>query len=165
MALSALSIGNKKRRTTQRARKSSGCIGKRRAVRRSFTNRARHVLNTNNMPILSTIMGWKYGFTRRLRLMSYFVNTKQFLNVKWGTANPIMLTRPRIWPYPQCALLALMFQGERRPAKVHYQRGRNKRQFHHRRHYPTTAQLRHHQVYRPFGREQDSRFRPCRQPE
>ena len=50
-----------------------------------------HTLETKNMPILSTIMGWKYGFESPFKAEVYFVNTRQFTDLKWGTANPIMM--------------------------------------------------------------------------
>ena len=49
----------------------------------------RHVLFTANMPILSTIMGWKYGFESPFKVDVYFVNMRQFINQKWGTSNPV----------------------------------------------------------------------------
>ncbi|MCL1974241.1 MAG: SPFH domain-containing protein [Bacteroidetes bacterium] len=58
----------------------------------------RHVLETNNMPILTTIMGWKYGFNSPFKVDVYFVNTKQFLNLRWGTPNPIMMRDPEFGP-------------------------------------------------------------------
>ncbi len=58
----------------------------------------RHVLETNNMPILTTLKGWKYGFKSPFKVDVYFVNTKQFLNQRWGTANPIMLRDPEFGP-------------------------------------------------------------------
>lgn len=51
----------------------------------------RHQLSTNNLPILSTIMGWKYGFDSPFRCEVYFVRTTQVTDLKWGTPNPIML--------------------------------------------------------------------------
>lgn len=51
----------------------------------------RHQLTTNNMPVLSTIMGWKYGFNSPFRCEVYFVRTTQVTDLKWGTPNPIML--------------------------------------------------------------------------
>ena len=54
----------------------------------------RYQLTTNNMPILTTLKGWKYGFNSPFKVDVYFVNTKQFLNLKWGTANPIMMRDP-----------------------------------------------------------------------
>jgi membrane protease subunit (stomatin/prohibitin family) len=54
----------------------------------------RYELTTANMPVLSTLKGWKYGFNSPFKVEVYFVNTKQFLNLKWGTKNPIMLRDP-----------------------------------------------------------------------
>jgi membrane protease subunit (stomatin/prohibitin family) len=51
----------------------------------------RHQLATNNLPLLSTIMGWKYGFNSPFRCEVYFVRTTQVTDLKWGTPNPIML--------------------------------------------------------------------------
>ncbi len=48
-------------------------------------------LNTNNMPIMSTLLGWKHDFESPFKSEVYFVNTKLFTNQKWGTQNPIPL--------------------------------------------------------------------------
>src|SRR5712664_4116627 len=48
-------------------------------------------LNTDNIPILSTLKGWKYGFESPFKADVYFVNTRLFTGNKWGTANPIMM--------------------------------------------------------------------------
>ena len=53
-----------------------------------------HTLITQNMPILSTLKGWKYGFNSPFKAEVYFVNTKRFTGMKWGTANPIMMRDP-----------------------------------------------------------------------
>jgi membrane protease subunit (stomatin/prohibitin family) len=50
-----------------------------------------YTLETQNMPILSTIMGWKYGFHSPFKAEVYFVNTRQFTDMKWGTQNPVTL--------------------------------------------------------------------------
>lgn len=50
-----------------------------------------YTLTTDNLPILSTIMGWKYGFDSPFRSEVYFVSTRQITELKWGTPNPIML--------------------------------------------------------------------------
>ncbi len=50
-----------------------------------------HELQTANMPILSTLKGWKYGFESPFKVDVYFVNTRQFIDQKWGTANPIIV--------------------------------------------------------------------------
>lgn len=58
----------------------------------------RHELTTANIPILSTIKGWKYGFNSPFKVDIYFVATKQFMNLKWGTPQPIMLRDPELGP-------------------------------------------------------------------
>ena len=50
-----------------------------------------YTLTTENLPILSTLKGWKYGFNSPFKAEVYFVNTKRFTDLKWGTANPIMM--------------------------------------------------------------------------
>src|SRR6478736_190850 len=50
-----------------------------------------YTLETQNMPILSTLKGWKYGFNSPFKAEVYFVNTKRFTDMKWGTMNPIMM--------------------------------------------------------------------------
>lgn len=50
-----------------------------------------HKLSTRNLPILATIKGWKYGFESPFKAEVYFVSTRLFTNLKWGTANPIMM--------------------------------------------------------------------------
>jgi membrane protease subunit (stomatin/prohibitin family) len=49
-----------------------------------------HTLSTSNMPILSTLMGWKYAFNSPFKADVFFVNTRNFTDIKWGTRNPIM---------------------------------------------------------------------------
>jgi excisionase family DNA binding protein len=51
----------------------------------------KHTLTTDNIPILSTLKGWKYGLHSPFQADVYFVNTRLFTGNKWGTANPIML--------------------------------------------------------------------------
>ncbi|MCD4535159.1 SPFH domain-containing protein [Nocardioides sp. cx-169] len=45
-------------------------------------------LTTQNLPILSTIKGWKYGFDSPFKAEVYFVGTRQYTDLKWGTQNP-----------------------------------------------------------------------------
>ncbi|MEI6737092.1 MAG: SPFH domain-containing protein [Pseudomonadota bacterium] len=45
-------------------------------------------LTTQNMPILSTLKGWKYGFESPFKAEVYFVNTRKFTDLKWGTPGP-----------------------------------------------------------------------------
>lgn len=48
-------------------------------------------LATRNLPVLSDLMGWKYGFESPFKAEVYFVSTRTFTDRKWGTKNPIML--------------------------------------------------------------------------
>ncbi len=48
-------------------------------------------LKTDNLPILSTLQGWKYGFDSPFKSEVYFVSTRQITDLKWGTPNPIIL--------------------------------------------------------------------------
>ncbi|MFC5047649.1 SPFH domain-containing protein [Aquimarina hainanensis] len=54
-----------------------------------------YTLNTQNLPILTTIKGWKYGFNSPFKAEVYFVNTRLFTDEKWGTKNPITLNDDR----------------------------------------------------------------------
>lgn len=58
----------------------------------------RYQLTTQNLPILSTLKGWKYGFNSPFVAEVYFVVTKQFLNLPWGTATPIMMRDKEFGP-------------------------------------------------------------------
>src|SRR5207249_1347617 len=51
----------------------------------------KHTLTTDNIPILSTLKGWKYGLHSPFKADLYYVNTRLFTGNKWGTANPVML--------------------------------------------------------------------------
>lgn len=51
----------------------------------------RHELTTSNMPITTTLKSWKYLFNSPFKVDVYFVNTKQFTNLKWGTSNPVIV--------------------------------------------------------------------------
>ena len=50
-----------------------------------------YTLQTENLPILSTLRGWKFGFSSPFKAEVYFVATRIFTDAKWGTKNPIML--------------------------------------------------------------------------
>lgn len=54
----------------------------------------RHELTTNNLPILTTLKSWPYGFSSPFKVDVYFVSTKIFSGQKWGTKNPIPLRDP-----------------------------------------------------------------------
>ncbi|TPD67348.1 SPFH domain-containing protein [Flavobacterium microcysteis] len=53
-----------------------------------------HKLNTENIPVLSRLKGWEHGFESPFKTDIYFVNTRQFVNNKWGTPVPIMMRDP-----------------------------------------------------------------------
>lgn len=55
-------------------------------------------LRTDNLPILSTLQGWKHGFDSPFKAEVYFVSTRQVTDLKWGTPNPIMLRDPDYGP-------------------------------------------------------------------
>ncbi|WP_166826533.1 SPFH domain-containing protein [Thalassoroseus pseudoceratinae] len=57
-----------------------------------------YTLKTDNLPLLSTLQGWKYGFDSPFRSEVYFVSTKKLTGLKWGTPNPIMLRDPEFGP-------------------------------------------------------------------
>jgi membrane protease subunit (stomatin/prohibitin family) len=50
-----------------------------------------YALETKNLPVLSTLMGWKHGFDSPFKSEIYFVSTRQLTNLKWGTSNPVPL--------------------------------------------------------------------------
>jgi len=48
-----------------------------------------HELTTANMPILSTLLGWKHGFESPFKAEVYFMKTSKFTDLKWGTRGPV----------------------------------------------------------------------------
>jgi membrane protease subunit (stomatin/prohibitin family) len=57
-----------------------------------------YTLDTRNLPILATLQGWKYGFESPFKAEVYFVNTRQFTNLKWGTMNPVIVRDAEFGP-------------------------------------------------------------------
>lgn len=51
----------------------------------------RYELSTSNMPVLTALKAWQFGFNSPFKADVYFVSTKQFLDRKWGTSNPVMM--------------------------------------------------------------------------
>ena|SRR5438034_2321243 len=51
----------------------------------------KHTLTTDNIPILTKLKSWKYGFNSPFKADVYFLNTRLFTGNKWGTANPVMM--------------------------------------------------------------------------
>lgn len=54
----------------------------------------RHVLKTENMPVLTKLKAWKHGFNSPFKADVYFISTRQLTNFKWGTPNPIFVKDP-----------------------------------------------------------------------
>ncbi|MDJ0827825.1 MAG: SPFH domain-containing protein [Rhodobacter sp.] len=57
-----------------------------------------YMLETNNMPIMTTLQHWDHGFKSPFKSEIYFVSTTRFNDLKWGTKNPIMLRDPEFGP-------------------------------------------------------------------
>ncbi|WP_460496519.1 SPFH domain-containing protein [Glycomyces tarimensis] len=57
-----------------------------------------YTLETQNLPILSTLKGWRHGFSSPFKAEVYFVNSRQFTDFKWGTKNPVMVRDPEFGP-------------------------------------------------------------------
>ncbi|WP_430782162.1 SPFH domain-containing protein [Actinoplanes sp. G11-F43] len=53
-----------------------------------------HTLTTQNMPIMTTLKNWRHGFDSPWKAEVYFVNTRLFTDMKWGTQNPVMVRDP-----------------------------------------------------------------------
>lgn len=51
----------------------------------------KYTLSTENMPVLTKLKSWKYGFNSPFKAEVYFISTRLFTNQKWGTANPVLL--------------------------------------------------------------------------
>lgn len=57
-----------------------------------------YMLETNNLPILTTLQHWDHGFRSPFKSEVYFISTRRFTDLKWGTKNPIMLRDPEFGP-------------------------------------------------------------------
>jgi membrane protease subunit (stomatin/prohibitin family) len=51
-------------------------------------------LETNNMPIMTSLQHWSHAFQSPFKAEIYFVNTTRFTDQKWGTKNPIICRDP-----------------------------------------------------------------------
>ena len=51
----------------------------------------RYTLDTQNLPIMTKLQAWRYGFNSPFKADVYFISTRQFMDCKWGTANPVMM--------------------------------------------------------------------------
>jgi excisionase family DNA binding protein len=54
----------------------------------------KHTLTTDNIPVLTRLRSWKYGFESPFKADVYFVTTRLFIGNQWGTSNPIMVHDP-----------------------------------------------------------------------
>lgn len=57
-----------------------------------------YTLQTQNMPILSTLKGWAYGFNSPFKAEVYFIAMRQWTDLRWGTQNPIMVRDAEFGP-------------------------------------------------------------------
>ncbi len=57
-----------------------------------------YFLETNNMPIMTTLQHWDHGFRSPFKSEIYYVNTTRFTNLKWGTKNPVIVRDPEFGP-------------------------------------------------------------------
>lgn len=57
-----------------------------------------YTLTTKNLPILTTLQGWKYGFHSPFKAEVYFCSTRQFTNLKWGTPGPVTMRDKEFGP-------------------------------------------------------------------
>jgi membrane protease subunit (stomatin/prohibitin family) len=57
-----------------------------------------YMLETNNMPVMTTLQHWDHGFASPFKSEVYFVSTRRFQDLKWGTKNPIMMRDPEFGP-------------------------------------------------------------------
>src|SRR5207302_309188 len=51
----------------------------------------KYTLSTDNIPVLTTLRGWKYGFESPFKADVYYIVTRIFTGNKWGTSNPVMM--------------------------------------------------------------------------
>lgn len=70
----------------------------------------RYELSTQNMPLMTTLKGWKYGFNSPFKADVFFVSLRQFTNQKWGTKNPIMIRDAEFGPVRLRAFGSYAFQ-------------------------------------------------------
>ena len=57
-----------------------------------------YMLETNNLPILTTLQHWDHGFRSPFKSEVYFISTRRFTDLKWGTKNPVMIRDPEFGP-------------------------------------------------------------------
>ena len=57
-----------------------------------------YMLETNNMPVMTTLQHWDHGFRSPFKSEIYFVATRRFTDLKWGTKNPVIIRDPEFGP-------------------------------------------------------------------
>ncbi len=57
-----------------------------------------YMLETNNMPIMTTLQHWDHGFRSPFKSEVYYISTRRFTDLKWGTKNPIIIRDPEFGP-------------------------------------------------------------------
>lgn len=62
-----------------------------------------YTLETRNLPVLSTLAGWKHGFDSPFKAEVYFVRTTEVTDLEWATPNPVMMRDPDFGPVRVCA--------------------------------------------------------------
>ncbi|REK74480.1 SPFH domain-containing protein [Paenibacillus paeoniae] len=60
-----------------------------------FQDEGEYAVDSQIIPFLSTLKGFKFGFNSGMRVEVVFVNTKEF-TVRWGTQNPILIPTPQL---------------------------------------------------------------------
>ena len=88
----------------------------------------RHVLTTPNIPILTSLQSWKYGFESPFKADVYFVVMRLFTGNRWGTANPIMMRDADFRRGADAGVRDVRFSDHRAPV-VPERRGRDRRGF------------------------------------
>ena len=58
----------------------------------------RHRLTTGNIPVLTRLRSWAYGFTSPFKADVYFISARLFTANPWGTSNPVMLRDRELGP-------------------------------------------------------------------
>jgi len=57
-----------------------------------------YMLETNNLPVLTTLQHWDHGFRSPFKSEIYYIATRRFTDLKWGTKNPIIIRDPEFGP-------------------------------------------------------------------
>ncbi len=57
-----------------------------------------YMLETNNLPVMTTLQHWDHRFKSPFKSEVYFIATRRFTDLKWGTKNPVILRDPEFGP-------------------------------------------------------------------